>query len=77
MLLALAVLGLRVLTLLDDSAFVPAAQRLTVLTLEVVEAGAVLAVAVPLAALASRALRRLAAPAAMADLARRVWPPDG
>ncbi|OLB79718.1 MAG: hypothetical protein AUI14_09415 [Actinobacteria bacterium 13_2_20CM_2_71_6] len=62
-LLALAVLGMRAFTLADYVSAAPAAQRSTLWTLGIVEAGAVLAIAVPLAALANQALRRLPAPA--------------
>jgi hypothetical protein len=61
-LLASAVLGLRMLTLVDYAA-APVGQQSTLLALGIAEAGAVLAVGIPLAILARQALRRLPAPA--------------
>lgn len=58
-LLAVAVLGLRLLTLLDYLLQAPFAGRSTLLAFGTVEAVAVLAVGVPLARLAATALRRL------------------
>lgn len=60
-LLAAAILSLRTLTLTDYVHAAPDAQRSTLLTLGILETGAVLAVAVTLATLANRALRRLPA----------------
>ena len=58
-LLAAAVFALRALTLLDLVQFAPVTQRSTLLALGIVEAGVVLAVAIPLVTRANRALRRL------------------
>jgi hypothetical protein len=58
-LLGATVLGLRVLTLMEYAHAAPEGQRTTLAALGLVEATAVIAVTVPLAILAARALRRL------------------
>jgi hypothetical protein len=63
-LLAAVVLGLRAATLNDYVTAAPGVQRQTLFTLGALEAGAVLAVTVPLVLLAVRALRRLPSRAA-------------
>ena len=58
-LFAPVVLGVRTLTLIDIIQIAPAAQQPALLALGLIEIGAVAAVAVPLAILAGRALRRM------------------